>query len=189
MPCSFIKTHHGSILLKTSLRLGILILLSLFVLAACGYHNPTVYSGPEKTIYVTHWKNRTNVLQLDAKIYQSLTHWFQKSNALKVSNQKAGADLILAGEIIAIQQPGLAYGAGNRTSAVKMTLTVRYILKDIKTNEVLLEVPSEVWTENASTTRVSAATADNETQALAGIIDDLSEKIYIKSITKLAEMK
>jgi hypothetical protein len=147
-----------------------------------------VYSGPEKTIYVTHWKNKTNVLQLDAKIYQSLTHWFQKSNALKVSNQKAGADLILAGEIIAIQQPSLAYGTGNRTTEVKLTLTVRYILKDIKTNKVLLEVPSETWTETSSTTRVSTATADNETLALASIIDDLSEKIYIKSINKLSEL-
>ena len=172
--------------MKTSLRLSSLFLLTALILTACGYHNPYIYTGPEKTIYVTHWKNKTNALQLDAKIYQSLTHWFQKSNSIKVINEKAGADLILAGEVIAIQLPSLSYGLGNAASSVKVILTVRYILKDIKTGEVLLEVPSERWVEDSRTTQSSTVTTDNEDRALATIIDDLSEKIYIKALAKLS---
>lgn len=175
--------------MKTTLRLSSLFLLTALFLTACGYHNPYVYSGPEKSIYVTHWKNRTNALQLDTKIYQSLTHWFQKSSALKITNAKAGADLILAGEISSIQLPSLSYGAGNDTAEVKVILTVRYILKDIKTDKVLLEVPRETWTEDSRITRSSTATSDNEDKALASIIDDLSEKIYMKSLTKLSQME
>jgi outer membrane lipopolysaccharide assembly protein LptE/RlpB len=176
-------------MLKTSLRLSSLFLLVALVLGACGYHNPYTYSGPEKSIYVTHWKNKTNALQLDTKIYQSLTRWFQKTNSIKVTKEKAGADLILAGEILSIQQPSLSYGAGNTATQVQVVLTVRYILKDIKTDTVLIEVPSETWSEDARTTRSATATADNESRALASIVDDLSEKIYIKSLNKLSEMQ
>lgn len=175
-------------MLKTSLRLSSFFLLIALVLGACGYHNPYIYTGPEKSIYVTHWKNKTNALQLDTKIYQSLTRWFQKTNSIKVTKEKAGADLILAGEILSIQQPSLSYGVSNSAIQVKVVLTVRYILKDIKTDTVLLEVPSETWSEDARTTKSATVTADSETRALTTIIDDLSEKIYIKSLNKLSEM-
>jgi hypothetical protein len=173
--------------LKTSLRLSSLFLLTALVLTACGYHNPYIYSGPEKSIYVTHWKNKTNALQLDTKIYQSLTRWFQKSNSLKITKEKAGADLILAGEVLSIQLPSLSYGSGNNATQVKVMLTVRYILKDIKTDKVLLEVPSETWNQDSLITTSSSATSDNESKALARIIDDLSEKIYMKALGKIAQ--
>ncbi|MDO9041030.1 MAG: LptE family protein [Desulfocapsaceae bacterium] len=175
--------------MKTSLRLSSLFLLTALLLTACGYHNPYIYTGPEKSIYVTHWKNKTNALQLDTKIYQSLTHWFQKSNSIKVTNGKAGADLILAGEVLSIQLPSLSYGIGNTASSVKVILTVRYILKDIKTGEVLLEVPGEIWSEDSRTTQSATATTDNEDRALATIIDNLSEKIYIKALDRLSALK
>lgn len=172
--------------MKTIFRLSSLFLCTALILVGCGYHNPYVYSGPEKAIYVTHWKNRTNALQLDTKIYQSLTHWFQKSSSIKVTKEKAGADLILAGEIISIQLPSLSYGAGNQATQVKVILTVRYILKDIKTEKVLLEVPSETWSEDSRVTRSATATTDNEDRALATIIDELSEKIYMKALGKIS---
>jgi hypothetical protein len=174
--------------LKTPLRRHLIFLLPLLLHASCGYHNPYIYSGPERSIYVTHWQNRTNALQLDTKIFQSLTHWFQKSSSIKVTKEKATADLILAGEIISIQLPSLSYAANNTTSQVKVTLTVRYILKDIKTDKILLEVPSETWTEDARVTRSGTATSDNEDQALTTIVDDLSEKIYIKTLSKLSQI-
>ena len=172
--------------MKTSLRLSSLFLLTALFLAACGYHNPYIYTGPEKSIYVTHWKNKTNALQLDTKIYQSLTQWFQKSSSIKVTKEKDRADLILAGEVLSIQLPSLSYGLGNNATTVKVILTVRYILKDIKTGEVLMEVPSERWVEDARTTTSATITSDNEDRALATIIDNLSEKIYIKALDRLS---
>jgi outer membrane lipopolysaccharide assembly protein LptE/RlpB len=174
--------------LKTTLRLNLLFLLTALFLSGCGYHAPYAYSGPEKSIYVPHWKNRTNALQLDSRIYQSLTHWFQKSSSLKISKEKAGADFILAGEIISIQLPSLSYGAGNSTTEVKVILTVRYILKEIKTGNILMEVPSETWTEYSRISSSSTATSDNEERALATIIDNLSEKIYMKALGKISQI-
>lgn len=164
-----------------------LVLLAGLLVTACGYHNPYVYSGPDKNLYVATWHNRTNDLQLDAKIYQSLVRWYQKSGSIKVIKGKDGAQLILAGEIISIDLPSLSYGSGNDTTEVRVLLTVRYILKDIESGEVLLEVPSEVWTEEYKVGATSSESSDNEKEALKTIIDDLSEKIYIKTLGILSK--
>ncbi len=158
-----------------------------FFLTSCGYHNPYVYSGSDRSLYITTWHNRTNDLLLDAKIYQSLTSWYQKSGSIKVTKQKQGANLILAGEIISIDLPSLSYGAGNDATEVKLLLTVRYILKDIDTGKVLLEVGNEVWTEEYKVGATSSENSDNEKKALGVIIDDLSEKIYLKTLGILAK--
>ena len=79
-------------------------------MAGCGYHNPYVYTGPEKVIYIMDWKNRTSELGLDADIYKSLIRWFQKSRSIKTTKKRDGADLILAGEIVSIDIPSLSYG-------------------------------------------------------------------------------
>jgi len=164
-----------------------ILLVAVLILASCGYHNPYIYSGPDRNLYITNWHNRTNDLLLDAKIYQSLTRWYQKSGSIKVTKQKEGAQLILAGEIISIDLPSLTYGAGNNATEVRVLLTVRYILKDIESGKVLMEVGNEVWSEEYPVGASSSESSDNEKEALAIIIDDLSEKIYIKTLGILSK--
>ena len=69
-----------------------------------------------------------------------------------------------------------------------MRLEVRYILKDLKTEQILWEVPKELWTEEYSTRGGSTAIADNEKEALNQIKDDLSERIYLGILQKLRKM-
>jgi hypothetical protein len=167
--------------------LPILVLLAFWP-ASCGYRNPYVYSGPDVSVYITTWKNRTSELRLDSKIYQSLIKWYQKSGgSIKVKKEKEGADLILAGEIISIDLPSLSYGSGGTTKEVKVRLTVRYILKNLKTGKVLVEIPNQVFAEAYSITSSSSTTKDNESKALDQIIDDLSEKIYIRTLNELQQ--
>jgi hypothetical protein len=165
------------------------IFLAICVLiSACGYRNPYVYSGPDRTIYATTWKNRTNVLLLDSKIYQSLIKWYQKAGSLIISKDKDNADYILAGEIISIDLPSLTFRGANTTSEVNIRLRVRYIMKDLKSGKVLIEQPSEVWTEAYKVGLNSTVTKDNENEALKIIIDDLSQKIYQKSLFEFAKL-
>ncbi len=173
--------------MKTLSRYLPLCVLLLFLPASCGYHNPYVYTGPEISVYITNWKNRTNELRLDQKIYQSLIKWYQKSGSIKVKREKEGADLILAGEIVSIDLPSLSYGANNTTTQVKVRLTVRYILKNIKTGKVLVEVPNQVYSEPYTISSSSTTTKDNESKALDTIIDDLSEKIYLRTLNELQQ--
>ena len=172
--------------MKTVLK-NVSILLFLILVASCGYRNPNVYNGPSKVIYATEWKNRTSELGLDSKIYRSLTSWFQKSGSITTVREKDGADLILAGEIVSIELPSLSYGS-NVATEVKVRLKVRYILKEISTNKVLLEVPSETWTEEYLVTTSSSTNSDNETEALDQIIEDLSKKIYQRTVAILPKL-
>lgn len=158
------------------------------VLASCGYRNPNVYSGPHKVIYITEWKNRTSELGLDSKIYRSLTRWFQRSGSISTVREKAGADLILAGEIVSLELPSLAYGANNIATEVKVRLRVRYVLKDIASNKILMEVPDETWIEDYNLSTNSAVNQDNERKALESIINDLSQRIYQRTVSRLPKL-
>ena len=166
-----------------------LVLTIGLILASCGYRSPYVYSGPDKNLYITSWHNRTNDLLLDSKIYQSLVKWFQKSGSIKVIKAKDGSQLILAGEIISIDLPSLTYGSGNNATEVKILLTVRYVLKDLEKDSILFEVGRETWSEEYKVGASSSENADNEQKALAIIIDDLSEKIYIKTLDILSKQR
>ena len=157
----------------------------LLIVVSCGYRNPYVYTGPDKSIYITSWKNRTSELQLESEIYQSLLQWFQKSDSLNIVKDRSSADLILAGEIISIDLPSLSYGANNTTQEVKLLLRVRYILKDIETGEILFQQPNQLRTEEYVVSADSSVTRDSEEKALETIIDELSQDIYLQTLTKL----
>jgi hypothetical protein len=171
--------------LKVLTRYFLLCVTVLFLATSCGYHNPYVYSGPEISIYITNWKNRTSELNLDSKIYQSLIKWYQKSGSIKVKREREGADLILGGEIVSMDIPSLSYGANNTTTQVEAHLTVRYILKNLKSGKVLVESPRKVYTETYLVTSDSTVTSDNESKALDKIIDDLSESIYLQTLNSV----
>jgi len=158
------------------------------IVAACGYRNPNIYNGPHKSIYITEWKNRTSELGLDSKLYRSITKWFQKSGSISTVRQKEGADLILAGEVISLELPSLSYGANNITSEVKVRLRVRYIVKEIASNKILLEVSDQTWEESYISSTNSSVNMDNESKALNKIIEDMSQKIYQKTISGITKL-
>ena len=162
---------------------SILLFVSVTILfAGCGYYFPSVYDGPSKTIYMPQWKNRTSKLGIDITLYKSLSRWFQQSEAIILSKDKSKAELILAGEIVSIDLPSIAWGGDTITTDVKIRLGVRYVLKDLKTGALLWEVPHEIWTEDYPSKTLSTV-AENE--ALATIIDDLSERIYLGTLSTL----
>ena len=164
------------------------LLILAFMLGGCGYYFPHVYDGPTKKVYMPTWKNRTSNLELDAKIYQSLSRWFQKSKSIILTKNKAEADLILAGEMISIELPSVSWDGNARATEVNVRLEVRYILKDLKTEDILWEVPRELWTEAYSTRGGSTVMADQEKEALDQIISDLSERIYLGTLAKLRNL-
>ena len=164
---------------------GLLVIFCLvFLLGGCGYYFPHIYDGPEKSVYMPNWKNRTDKLGIDAVMYQSLSIWFQKSKAIRITKDKETADLILAGEITFIDLPSVAWDGNARTTDVKVRLGLRYVLKDLKNGKILWEVPNDMWTEDFNTLNQSA---DSEDEALKVILDEVSEKIYLGTLKTLRE--
>jgi outer membrane lipopolysaccharide assembly protein LptE/RlpB len=172
---------------KTISRFIPLMLLAC-IITACGYRNPNVYSGPEKSIYITQWKNRTSELNFNSKIYRSLTKWFQKSGSISVVRKKDGADLILAGEIVSIELPSLSYSNLLTTSEVNVKLRVRYILKEIASKKIILEEPNETWTQQYLVSDNNAINSNNENEALESIIEELSQKIFQRTVSQLPKL-
>ncbi len=161
----------------------ILLFVAVTILfSGCGYYFPSVYDGPTKTIYMPEWKNRTSKLGIDITLYKTLSRWFQQSEAIILTKDKSKAQLILAGEIVSIDLPSIAWGGDTVTTDVKIRLGVRYVLKDLATGKLLWEVPHEIWTEDYPS-RVLSTVAENE--ALETIIDDLSERIYLGTLNNL----
>jgi len=166
---------------RTTPRLLVIFCL-IFLLGGCGYYFPHIYDGPEKSVYMPNWKNRTDKLGIDAVMYQSLSFWFQKSKAIRITKKKETADLILAGEITYIDLPSVAWDGNAQATDIKVELGLRYVLKDLKSGEILWEVANDLWTEDFNTLTQDA---DTEDEALKQIIDDVSEKIYLGTLDKL----
>lgn len=164
------------------------LLVMVLMIGGCVYYFPHVYDGPTKKVYMPTWKNRTSNLGLDTEIYQSLSRWFQRSKSIVLTKDKTQADLILAGEIMSIVLPSVSWDANSRATEVKVRLEVRYILKDLQTENILWEVPKELWTEEYSTLGGSSAMAVNEQAALDVILTELSERIYLGTLEKLRMM-
>lgn len=153
------------------------------VLSSCGYHNPNIYDGPSKKIYIKNWKNRSSKLSLNSDIYRSLNMWFQKSDSLTLVKKAEDADLILAGEVVSLSLPSLSYSS-NTTSEVRVHIQVRYVMKDLATGKIFFEVPRENWSEEY-TTNSSGSDSSKENAAIDEIVDDLSKSIYQKTLTTL----
>ena len=163
----------------------LLLLCAFFVLGGCGYYFPNVYTGPERLVYMPNWKNRTDKLGIDNSMYKSLSAWFQKSEKINLTKDKEAADLMLAGEILSIDLPGIGWNTDAQTTDVKMQLRLRYVLKDMRTGKILWEVPDDIWTENYTTLTDQA---DTEDEAVNEILDEISEKIYLGTLTKIRRM-
>ena len=180
------KLFAGAYLLKKYITKLILLTILLLVTGGCGYHFPAVaiYEGEEKTLYMPQWQNRTSKLGIDLTLYKALTHKFQQSEAITITRNKAHADLILAGAIISMELPSIAWDENTVTTDVRVRLTVRYVLKDLKTGKLLWEVPKELWTENFRSTRRGLAAED---EAISAIINDLAERIYLNTLKAIGQ--
>lgn len=155
------------------------------LLGGCGYYFPNVYTGPERLVYMPNWKNRTDKLGIDNNMYKSLSAWFQKSEKINLTKKREGADLILAGEIISIDLPSIGWNTDAQTTDVKVELRLRYVLKDLHSGRIVWEVPNDIWTENYTTL---TDRADTEDEAVEEILDEISEKIYLGTLTKIRKM-
>lgn len=170
---------------RPSAKLLLVLCLSLLLASCGGYYFPNVYDGPAVSIYMPTWKNRTDRLGIDSAMYKALSSWFLKSDKLSLTKEKEGADMILAGEIVSIHLPGIGWDSSARTTDVKVELVLRYVLKDMKTGEIVWEAPNEVWTEDYNTV---VQNAGNEDEAIEQILDDVAEKIYLGAVSRIRKM-
>lgn len=175
------------------LFLIVILLAGTVFTPGCGYRNP--YVMPEQDslspvkLYFEIWPNRTNELGLESKIYRTLRSWFKKSKIIHTTTDKNEADLLLEGEIVSINLPGLSYGTFDRAVEVKAILKVRYALKQNRDGKTLWEVPAQVFEEAVVLGNEPSTTRGNKKKALALISDDLAEAVYLKTHDTLGMLR
>ncbi len=161
-----------------------LLLVILLVLVSCGYQTP--YSNTKQVITLRDWKNRTNELRITADINNRLAEWYQKTSLVTTSNTPKAANLMLTGEIISIDKPILSYNTNNVASQIKVKLRLRYILKDLHSEKILVEEPGRTWTKTYLTANTAVQTRANYSAAIDKIVEKLCEEIYQRTLMALS---
>jgi hypothetical protein len=172
--------------------LAILFLL-LFLCSSCGYSNPYVRKDsqerPAKTLLMTTWQNRTNELGLESIYFRLFNAWFKNSSQITVVFAEDQADLKLSGEISAIDLPGLFYDTFDEALEVKIKLTVRFTLRDLKNNSVLWQERQFTIYEPFILEPSGQRTQYNKQKALLRIGDQIGELIYLRTHEIVNNMK
>ena len=90
------------------------------------------------------------------------------------------ADLKLTGEISAIDLPGLFYDSFDEALEIKLKLTVRFTLRDVRTNSVLWQERNYTVYEPFIIDPSGERTRSNKQKALLRIGDEIGEVIYLR---------
>ncbi len=90
--------------------------------------------------------------------------------------------------IVSIDLPSLSYGTDNTTREVKLRLRVRYILKDIESGNILFQEPNQLRSEEYTVGAATSTDEENEDEALETIIDEMSQEIYLRTLSKLQKL-
>lgn len=168
-----------------TLLVSCLSLLLIMTSSGCGYSNPyavkSMQDKPAKTLLLTTWENRTNELGLESSYFRLLNAWFKNSSRIAVVFDEEQADLKLTGEISAIDLPGIFYDSFDEALEIKIKLTVRFTLHDIRNNSVLWQERQYSVYEPFIIDPSGGRTRYNKQRALLRIGEEISELIYLRS--------
>lgn len=162
------------------------------VLVGCGYTTRSMISSKFRTIYVTPFINKIDIIQEDNtgnkyKVYKPLL----ETDITKAVNnkyildgnlkpvKKEFADLVLKGELMEFRRDPLRYTDGNDVAEYRLNLVVSISLWDNKENKLVWE--EKGWTGTA-TYFTEGQFAKSETIAINDTITDLSRRIVERTI-------
>jgi len=161
------------------------LLLLAITLNGCGYSNPYVQKQSPGTqarnLLITTWQNRTNELGLESEYFRLFNSWFKKSARINVVFNEEMADLKLAGEISAIELPGIFYGPSEEALEIKIKLTVSFTLSDIRSNSILWQERQYIVYEPFIIDPAGERSEFNKKRALLRIGDEIAEHIYLRT--------
>ena len=166
---------------------NIALLLILAMIAACGYRPLSkIYELPELNgaeplaIYMPMWGNATNEFGLESRVYNKIADWLQGSEHILLKKKAAEAEYVLTGTIASLDLT---------TTRGTVRLTVRYSLKNTTTGEMIWPVASNTFSKSYLITGDSFTTDNEREKALDEIADDLGEKIYVRLLNAMTELR
>lgn len=159
----------------------------LLLTGGCGYSNPHTRVAEHDQdgdgvirVYLSMWRNQTNLLGFQGQIQQGLIQALTASNRFYLTQNRASADYILEGTIYAVEIPGLSYGAFDRAVEVRAETTLGYQLVDARSGKVVLEKKKYIKRETFRVGNDAVRTRSNEDAALSRLADGLADDIDIQ---------
>jgi len=153
-------------------------LFLILLLAGCGYQNPNLRAGQSGTqvkVHVPLWANPTTEVRLATDLRNALMDWLGQGRQFVLVDNGAAADYILNGKINSISYSGRSYDARYKAQALGASLNVDYTVLDNKSGKAVWEVKGFTLSET-----YSLQSEAHKRQALATLLDNLAEQIYIR---------
>ncbi len=175
-------------MLKVKRPFGFLITLLIPVLfVACGYQPmsrmydlPGLKGGEPLPLYMPIWNNNTNEFGLESEVYNTVANWLQGSEYILLKKKGAEAKYILNGTIRSID---LSSSLGT------VRLTVSYSLQDAVNGKTIWPETRYIFSKSYLITADALSTNSERQKALNEISDDLGEKIYVRFLNTMVELR
>lgn len=115
-----------------------LVLTSLALLSACGYHLLGTGGLPAgiTSVAVPLFDKEVSLIVLDQRITESVRAELARRARVRVTSEKAGADAVLIGTITNFSVTPLSYDSDGRANRYNASLIARVILKDKDGKEI-----------------------------------------------------
>lgn len=165
--------------------IALLLIPTLF--AACGYRplsrmyeHPGLQGTEPLPLFMPMWNNNTNEFGLEANLFNTVADWLQGSDYILLKKKAAEAEYTLEGTIRSIDLT---------SSLGTVRLTISYSLKNNNTDKMLWQETSSTYAKSYQISNDAVATNSERQKALSEIADDIGEKIYVRFLNTMAELR
>jgi outer membrane lipopolysaccharide assembly protein LptE/RlpB len=160
------------------------VLLALAI--GCGYGLVGRTSTLPATIKAIRFEtlvNRTARVGVEQRLSQQIARELASRGRFKVQAGAAGADAVLAGEVLGFDLYPVAFDESGRAREYQVRITARVSLKTVPDEKVLWDNPAYTFQDNYSFSTSAASYVDRENEA----IDRVSERFAESLVSNLLE--
>jgi outer membrane lipopolysaccharide assembly protein LptE/RlpB len=158
------------------------LLLAIFLLSGCGYHQPgrSANLPPEvQTLYVELFSNRTTEPLLENFITDRVVDRFARTGRLRLVESRESADAVLSGLVTGYSTASISYDRRDIITEYRSIMTISVVLRQ-KSDERVIWKGNVDWSEEYPASPDKSAQEDNEAAAIDVICDRLAQELYFR---------
>jgi outer membrane lipopolysaccharide assembly protein LptE/RlpB len=153
--------------------LAVATLLSVLVLAGCGYHlagKGSVLPEHVKAIVIVAFENRTQRPEIEQRVTEEVAQQFSRRGQYQVVTDRAQAQAILEGAITSYLTTPVQFTSQGRATRIEAVVQIEAVMRDLSNDKILWSQGGLLFREQFDVPETSDY-FDQETLAL----DDIAE--------------
>jgi hypothetical protein len=162
----------------------ILVLAIILIAGGCGYRlaNKRANAGAGKTIAVPTFTNTTTNYRVEQRVSEALRRELIQRTRYKVTSGEAG-DVLVSGDLLQYTAFPTTITAG-KASSYTISLTIRIVIKDTRTGEVLFQNAAWTFRENFELAPTSAEFVPEEPAAVDRVASSFASSLVAALLTR-----